>query len=241
MNSLFVVTTSSASGPLDRLDFSPWRLSGTVVSPLLNDPASVATLGPAASALPYGAPPRAPVLSVKPRNTLAPHGAVVTLLREHAELEIGASLALVIGRSACKVAAADAMRFVAACTLVLDLGVPYPSHYRPNVRFKALDGSCLVGPRAVPIKCAGDVDAASLRVFVDGECVQVAAGPLQRPAARLIEDVSEFMSLHAGDLLLLGTRHGQPRVRAGQRFAVECEGIGRLEGSVVAEPTGTTA
>ena|SRR2546425_2631532 len=236
-------TWLSVPGELDsRLDFAPWQLSGTVVGPLLNDPASVAALGEAVHAAPYKAPPRAPVLFVKPRNTLAGNGAVVAVPSEPGELEIGATVGLVIGSSACKVSASAAMDFVAGCTLVVDLSVPHASYYRPSVRFKARDGSCLLGSRVVPRAEVGEVDAAVLRVFVDGECMrEVSMAGMQRPAAKLIEDVSEFMTLHAGDVLLLGARHGMPRVHAGQRFAVECAGIGRLEGRLVAEEQGGEA
>ena len=61
------------------LDFAPWRLSGVVYGTLLNDPAALAALGEAVNAPPYKAPPRAPVLYLKPRNTLAADGAAVAV------------------------------------------------------------------------------------------------------------------------------------------------------------------
>ena len=91
----------------------PYRLSGVVVGALLNDPAQLAALGDAAHQPPHKAPPRAPVLEVKPRHTLAGDGATVRLPAGETELEAGASLAIVIGRTACRVAAADAMGCVA--------------------------------------------------------------------------------------------------------------------------------
>ena len=212
-----------------QLDFSPWRLSGTVLGPLLNDPAALAALGEAVHQPPYHAPPKAPVLYVKPRNTLAADGARVPA---DGELELGAALAMVIGRPACRVAEADALAHVAGWTLVADLSVPHASYYRPSVRFKARDGSCLIGPRAVP---ALDVAAAVLSVAVDGALVHEARpSAMQRGAARLLADVSAFMTLHPGDVLMLGVSHGAPRVRPGQRFGITCAGIGTLAGGVEA-------
>jgi 5-oxopent-3-ene-1,2,5-tricarboxylate decarboxylase/2-hydroxyhepta-2,4-diene-1,7-dioate isomerase len=216
-----------------RLDFAPWRLSGTVIGPLLNDPAALAALGAAVDAPPYRAPPRAPVLYVKPRNTLAGSGAEIGAPADGGEYELGATLGLVIGRTACRVAAVHALQHVAGLAIVVDLSVPHASFYRPGVRFKARDGSCIVG--AAVARGALDPDAAVLQVAVDGR--PVAAAPmagLQRPAARLIEDVSEFMTLHPGDLLLLGVRHGAPRVRGGQRFAVAAEGLAGVEAALAA-------
>ena len=56
-------------------DFAPYRLSGTVYGVLLNHRAALEALGAAAHELPYKAPPKAPVLYLKPRNTLVPPGA----------------------------------------------------------------------------------------------------------------------------------------------------------------------
>ena len=81
-----------------------------------------------------------------------------------------------------------------------------------------------------------DADALALQVSVDGVTVQSAGtGGMQRGAARLIADVTEFMTLRAGDILLLGVPAGAPRARAGQRFAIEIAGLGRLEGRLVEE------
>lgn len=219
-----------------RLGFAPWRLSGVVLGPLLNDPAALAALGEAVHAPPYKAPPRAPVLYFKPRNTLAGGGAALPVPATAGEFELGASLALVVARSACRVREAEALELVAGWTLVADLSVPHASLYRPAAPCKARDGSCLIGPRVVPRQALPDPAAAVLRVAVDGRVVQqVRLAVMLRGAARLLADITEFMTLHAGDLLLLGVAAGAPRVRAGQRFAVECDAIGRLEGVLVAD------
>ena len=65
------------------------------------------------------------------------------------ELEIGASLGLVIGRTACRVGEAQAFDYVAGYTLVADLERAARELLPASVRFKALDGSCLIGPRVV--------------------------------------------------------------------------------------------
>jgi len=55
-----------------------------------------------------------------------------------------------------------------------------------------------------------------------------------RSWAKLLADVTDFMTLSPGDILLLGTSHGAPSARAGQRVAIEIEGVGRLEHTLVA-------
>ena len=53
-----------------RFDVPPYRLSGIVYGALLNHASVLAALGPAVHESPYKAPPRAPVLNIKPRNCL---------------------------------------------------------------------------------------------------------------------------------------------------------------------------
>lgn len=217
-------------------DSAPWRLSGTVYGTLLNDAAALAALGDAARQPPYKAAPKAPVLYVKPRNTLSNAGAVVELPSDAPAFEIGASLGLVVGRTACRVSEADALAHLAGYTLVADLSVPHDSFYRPSVRFKARDRSCVIGPRVVACQALSHPDEMALQVSIDGAAVHTArtAGML-RGAARLLADVTEFMTLRPGDVLMLGISVGAPRATAGQRFAIEAAGIGRLDATLVAE------
>ena len=224
------------------MDVAPWGLSGVVYGTLLNQRGALAALGAAASAAPYKAPPKAPVLYVKPRNTLNGPGGVVCLPSDVAELEIGATLGVVFGRAACRVPAADALEFIAGYTIVNDLSVPHESFYRPSIRFKARDGSCCIGPEVVARVRIPDPDALGIRVYVDGQLAQQGSTrELIRPVRQLIADVTEFMTLQPGDVLLAGVSPGAPRVRAGQAVAVEIDALGRLENRVVAEAAAGSA
>jgi len=214
--------------------FAPYRLTGTVYGVLLNHAPALAALGAAVNAAPYKAPPKAPVLYVKPRNTLASPGSACRLPTGIDALQIGANLGIVIGRTACRVAAHEAEAFVAGYVIVNDLSVPHESFYRPSVRFKALDGSCVVGAPVVRA-AVGKPDVLAVRVFVDGEPVQLAdTAQRVRPLARLLADITDFMTLAAGDIVLLGTSHGAPTARAGQRIAIEIDGLPRLEHTLAA-------
>ncbi len=224
--------------PRISLDAAPWRVSGVVYGTLLNDRAALAAIGDAANLPPYKAAPKAPVLYVKPRNTLSNTGATVEVPADAGEFEIGASLGLVFGRTACRVSETDAFAHLAGFTLVADLSVPHDSFYRPSVRFKARDGSCVLGPRVVACNQIVSPDTLTLRVSVDGQVVHSASNAgMQRSVARLIAEVTDFMTLRAGDVLLLGVAAGAPRARAGQRFVIESDApeLGRLEGSLVSE------
>ena len=208
---------------------------GTVYGCLLNHHDALAALGAAVNEAPYKAPPKAPVLYIKPRNTWVGAGEAVVVPFGVDELEVGATLGLVIGRTACRVREAEALSFVAGYVIVNDVSVPHASYYRPSLRFKARDTFCPIGA-FLAREAVGSPDALHLAVAIDGETVhRCSTAGLIRPVARLLAEVSEFMTLVPGDVLSIGVAAGAPRARAGQRVGITIEGLGWLENPFVAE------
>jgi 5-oxopent-3-ene-1,2,5-tricarboxylate decarboxylase / 2-hydroxyhepta-2,4-diene-1,7-dioate isomerase len=208
---------------------------GTVYGTLLNHRDALAALGNAAHEPPYKAPPKAPILYIKPRNTWLDGGEAIIVPAGVLELEIGATLGLVIGRAACRVSEADALSFVAGYVIVNDVSMPHDSYYRPSLRFKARDTFCPIGSFTAR-ESVGSADALGIAVTIDGETVQRSStAGLIRSAARLIADVSEFMTLVPGDVLSVGVAAGAPRARVGQHVSIAINGLGRLDNPLVAE------
>lgn len=209
---------------------------GTVYGTLLNHREALAALGDAVNHPPYKAPPKAPVLYIKPRCTHIGHGDAIVVPQGVDELEIGATLGMVIGRTASRVSEGEALTFVAGYMVCNDVSVPHASYYRPSIRFKCRDGFLPIGPWIVGARHVADPDALSIQVEVDGRIVQRGTtGGMQRSVARLIADVSDFMTLSAGDVLMLGVSFGAPRARAEQRVRISIEGVGTLENPLVSE------
>jgi len=210
-------------------DVPPYRLSGAVYGTLLNHRTALGALGEAAHQPPYHAPPVAPVLYIKPRNTLALPGDVVRIPVGTLELEVGACVGLVIGRTACRVAESRALEHVAGFLIVADVSIPHASLHRPSIRFKARDGFCPLGPAVTPRAAGVDPDALWVRTYVDGVLVHSAStAELIRPAKALLAEVTEFMTLSPGDVLALGAAGPAPRVRSGQTVTIEIDGLGSL-------------
>ncbi len=219
-------------------DIPPYRLSGTVYGALLNHGSALAALGDAVNQPPYQKPPQAPVLYIKPRNTLASEGAAVAVPADPGEVEVGATLGVVMGRSACRLDAASALDSVAGFLIVNDVSLPHASFFRPGVRFKARDGFCPLGPRVTPRAAVPNPDAMGIRVFIDGSLKASAnTSGLLRNVRQLLADVTEFMTLAAGDVLAVGVALPAPTVRAGQRTRIEIDGLGALNNSYIAEGT----
>ncbi len=197
---------------------------------LLNVQADIARMGQQLSAPPYKAPPRAPILYVKPANTHAAHGAIVTLPAGASTLAVGATLGLVVGRTACRRTPEDACEVLAGVTLVLDLSLPHASVYRPPIVEKCFDGACPIGPWLAPVSMLGDLASAVAHTSIDGvAAAETRFDALVRPIPQLLADVTAFMTLHPGDVLLAGLPLTLPAARAGQRIAASADGLGTLE------------
>ena len=207
---------------------------GTVYGTLLNHRDALAALGDQVNAAPYKAPPKAPILYIKPRNTVVGHRVPVVVPADAPELEMGATLGVVIGWTASHVSQAQALDFVAGYTVVNDISVPHASVYRPSMRFKCRDGFCPIGPAIVARALVPEPDALDISVGIDNETVQRSStAGLVRPIAQLIADVTEFMTLFPGDVLTVGVAANGPRARAGQTVTITIHGVGQLENTLV--------
>jgi 5-oxopent-3-ene-1,2,5-tricarboxylate decarboxylase / 2-hydroxyhepta-2,4-diene-1,7-dioate isomerase len=185
---------------------------------------------------PYHHPPSAPVLYMKPSNTVNVHGGCIPLPDDESELQVGAALGVVIGQTATKVAKERVFDYIDGYTIVNDVTIPHETIYRPAVKERSRDGFAPMGPWVVEKKEVVDPDSLDIRVFVNGRLVQHNnTKHLMRPVASLLADITEFMTLYPGDVLLVGVPEGAPLVKAGDHVRIEIEKIGSLENTVVHE------
>ncbi len=198
----------------------------------LNFRAELEHLKPQMRGDPYKKPPIAPILYIKPRNTWTAHGAAISIPADVEHLKMAGTLGVVIGRTACRVPARDALAYVGGYTVVNDVSVPHESYYRPAIRQRCRDGFCAIGDRGVLSK----PDQIQIRILINDEMLCSAnTRDLVRPVKRLIADVTEFMTLRPGDILLVGEPPDAPLARAGDRVRVEISGLAPLENRVVTE------
>ena len=207
----------------------------TVYGVLLNDRATMERLSPQFDSAPYKAAPRAPVLYIKPRNTFAADGAAVAVPADPGELRIDATIGLVMGKAATRVSVDEALSHVAGLVLVSDLTLPHENYYRPAIRQRDRDGFCPMS-RLLQGEAGFELDRAALSIAINGRRVyERSFATLVRSAAQLIADVTEFMTLSAGDVLLLGPGEASPVARAGDQVHITVPGLGELNHSVVEE------
>jgi 5-oxopent-3-ene-1,2,5-tricarboxylate decarboxylase / 2-hydroxyhepta-2,4-diene-1,7-dioate isomerase len=203
---------------------------GTVYGTLLNFRGELEALGDQVNQPPYKAPPKAPVLYIKPANTWSAHDAEIAVPAHVPQVEVGATVAMVM----------KAPGELAGYVLMNDLSIPHASVFRPPVKFKCLDGFLGVGGTLLPMERAGDPAQFVLEVRINGELKQaVKFSDLIRRPQQLLADVSEFMTLGAGDVLMLGCdvlkEGGRPLARVGDRIELSAPGMGTLANTLVAE------
>ena len=219
------------------MPFFPTR---TVVGALLEFQGAWQALEPVMAQPPHHRPPVHPVLYLKPANTWARASDPVVLAPDVEEVEVGATLGISFARAASRVSAAQALDFVSGYCVVNDVTVPHldapkPALLRPPMRQKCRDGFCPIGPW-VSASELPDPSGLEIRSYVNGELRQRShTADLRRSVPQLIADVSEFMTLAPGDLLLIGVDAQPARARVGDTMAVEIDGIGRLENPLHAE------
>jgi 5-oxopent-3-ene-1,2,5-tricarboxylate decarboxylase/2-hydroxyhepta-2,4-diene-1,7-dioate isomerase len=203
---------------------------------LLNFKNELTALGEAVNRPPYKAPPKAPVLYVKPANTWAADGAPIPLPAGETALQPGASLGIVFGRAAVRLTEHNALDPVVGFTVINDVRLPHTSFYRPALKQLCRDGFCVVGSRVVPRSQVADPGSLRLRSYVNGELRQEAStADLVRSIPRLLADITSFMTLGPGDILMIGVAADRPLASAGDRVRVEVQGIGSVENAVVSE------
>jgi 5-oxopent-3-ene-1,2,5-tricarboxylate decarboxylase/2-hydroxyhepta-2,4-diene-1,7-dioate isomerase len=106
--------------------------------------------------------------------------------------------------------------------------------YRPNLRVKNRDGGTALGPWLVDAADIPDPGNLELRTFVNGKQVQQGnTRDLITDIPALIEYLSSFMTLEAGDVILTGTPEGIVNVEAGDEVVCEVEGVGRLHNTLI--------
>ena len=205
--------------------------TGTVYGTLLNFKTEMAAMQPQLSQPPYKAPPHAPVLYIKPANTWSANGASITVPARVPDVEIGATIAMVVSGGLN-----SQIRYV----LMNDFSIPHNSFFRPPVKFKCLDGFLGIGSQTIEADMPEDF---KLEVRVNGDLVQsLDFSQLVRPASQLLADVSEFMTLHDGDVLMLGCdcllNGKRPVAKVGNVITISSPShpaLGTLSNTLVAE------
>ena len=199
---------------------------------MLNSQRALDHLGAALHEAPYKAPPSAPILYVKPAITVAGQGVVVDLPAGAESVCVSATLGLIIGQTTRKVSVEEADEHIAGFRIASDLHLPLVDHYRPAFEARCRDNFLPLGP---PLEWHPKLKLSTvdIRVYInERQAHERRLDDLVRSPQQLIADVSDFMTLQSGDLLLLGLPHDPPEAGPGARVRIEVPGVGVLSHTI---------
>ena len=183
---------------------------------------------------PYINEPKKPVLFIKTPNTRNASGNIV-IKKKGEILQAGPSLGIVIGKSTSRVSENDALAHVSGFVVVNELSLPEDSYYRPAIKAKCQDGFCVLGT-PVTQDVVSKLNDLTLRVYVNGELRQegTTANWIRTPA-QIIEEISEYMPLNEGDIILTGTPFGRVDLNAGDEVRIEIDQLGSVTNTIQEE------
>ncbi len=183
---------------------------------------------------PYVNEPKKPVLFIKTPNTRNTSGNPVVKKKDDI-LQAGPAVGIVIGKSTTRVLKSDAAAHIAGYVVVNELSLPEESYYRPAIKAKCQDGFCVVGT-PVSAREVTDLSNLSLKVFVNGELKQegTTANWIRTPE-QIIEEISEYMPLNEGDIILTGTPFGRVDLNVGDEVRIEIDQLGSVTNTIQEE------
>ena len=183
--------------------------------------------------------PKLPVFFTKPPTAVVGPGASVRLdpnVSDRMDYEV--ELGVVIGKAGRNITQADAVDHIFGFTIINDVTARdlQRAHGGQYLKGKGLDTSCPMGPQIVTIDELPNFENLRIALSVNGELRQDGnTGNMIFPIARLIESLSEGLTLEPGDILATGTPSGvgyamdpPSYLKDGDKVTCEIEGIGQL-------------
>lgn len=188
--------------------------------------------------------PTTPVLFTKWTTSLIASGDAIVIPTGVTKIDWEAEFAVVIGKTASRVAQADALSYVSGYTAMNDVS---DREAQTNdgqwVRAKSYDTFGPIGPRIVSPEEIGDPHNLKIEARLNGKTVQSSnTSNLIFNIPYLISYISQRVTLEPGDVITTGTPHGvgafqNPPIfmKPGDVIEVEIEKIGILRNHVIAE------
>ena len=183
------------------------------------------------------APPAEPVVFLKPSTALVASGGTVVLPRQSADVHHELELVALIGRGGKDIDERDALDYVGAYALGLDLTArdlqaKAKASKGPWSIAKGFDTFAPLGP-LTPAAEIGDPQALALHLAVNGETRQEGStAQMIFPVARLVAFLSTVFTLEPGDLVYTGTPEGVGPIKSGDRLEATGEGLEPLNVTV---------
>ncbi|MBN2739548.1 MAG: fumarylacetoacetate hydrolase family protein [Rhodobacteraceae bacterium] len=189
--------------------------------------------------------PDEPLIFMKATSAIQGPNDPIVIPRGAETLDWEIELGIVIGTAAKYVSEADALDYVAGFVLANDVSERSYQKDRAGqwTKGKSCDTFGPLGPWLVTRDQVSDPQNLSMKLSVNGEVMQDgSSATMVFGVAKLVSYLSQFMTLHPGDVISTGTPPGvamgmeTPRyLRPGDVVELEIEGLGQQRAEVVAD------
>ncbi|NBW73328.1 MAG: FAA hydrolase family protein [Microbacteriaceae bacterium] len=178
-----------------------------------------------------GEPPKEPLIFLKPTTSVIGPEEAIVLPAISKQVDHEGELAVVIGQLAKDVSIENANDFIWGFTIANDVTARDIQNIDGQwTRAKGFDTFCPLGPW---VETEFVPDGQILETRVDGDVRQRASVDLLiHKVDRIIQHVSQAMTLLPGDVILTGTPAGIGPLESGQSVEISIEGIGTLTNPV---------
>ncbi|WP_029913596.1 fumarylacetoacetate hydrolase family protein [Pelobacter seleniigenes] len=182
--------------------------------------------------------PEQPVLFIKPATSIIGEGGRIEIPPGSADCHHELELAVLIGKTAKKIAEQDAMSCVAGYGIGIDLTLrDIQSNQKkkglPWEIAKGFDTSCPLS-HFVAASRIDDPHDLQMTLTVNGEVRQDGSSALMmRKIPQIISAASEYFTLLPGDIVLTGTPAGVSQIKSGDVINAKIDQIGELNVSVL--------
>ena len=192
--------------------------------------------------------PKEPILFMKANSAICGPDDPIIVPKGSVKTDWEVELAVIIGTRAKYVSEADALKHVAGYAVTNDVSERefQIERYGQWTKGKSCDNFGQIGPWLVTRDEVPDPQDLSMWLTVNGETMQNGSTrTMVYGVAHLVSYISQFMTLHPGDVISTGTPPGvglgmkPPRyLKAGDVVELGIEGLGRQRQEVIPDPEG---
>jgi 2-keto-4-pentenoate hydratase/2-oxohepta-3-ene-1,7-dioic acid hydratase in catechol pathway len=183
--------------------------------------------------------PEQPMFFAKLTSALLPHEGNIRLPENIGRVDHEIELAVVIGKTASRVSAEEAIEYVAGYTIANDISAramqkEAMAKRQPWTLSKGMDTFLPIGPFLVPADAVDDPHNLELELTVNDQTRQKSStANMVFRIPEIIAYISRYVTLQPGDIICTGTPEGVGPIEPGDLVQAKIEGLGVLRNQVI--------
>jgi len=181
--------------------------------------------------------PKEPIFFLKPSSCIIGNGDNIVLPKGIGSIHFEAELALIFGKTGKNIPEDDALSYISHAAAFNDVTARDMQTIarKEGNPWSIAKGMDTFGPMSDPVPVK-NMDLSDLRITstLNGIIKQDSNTSMMIfPPARLIAEISRFMTIEKGDVLITGTPQGIDELRSGDVITITVENVGSVTNKVV--------